>query len=136
MEHASYSLHVTFPCIIFPMHHIPHTPHSPRTTFPCIILPTHHNPNIDLSQSPHTTLPCIIMATPISKQSHGTAFSDEPLADPGEGGQGGHDTLCPVKISHEKDGRQRRTHRFHVSCPPPLTRPLHPLLQSLLGNST
>ena len=24
----------------------------------------------------------------------------------------------PVKISHKKDGRQRRRHRFHVSCPP------------------
>ena len=24
----------------------------------------------------------------------------------------------PVKISHKKDGRQRRPHRFHVSCPP------------------
>ena len=26
----------------------------------------------------------------------------------------------PVKIGHEKDGRQRRPHRFHVSRPPPL----------------
>ena len=25
----------------------------------------------------------------------------------------------PVKISHKKDGRQRRQHRFHVSRPPP-----------------
>ena len=25
----------------------------------------------------------------------------------------------PVKISHKKDGRQRRPHRFHVSWPPP-----------------
>ena len=24
----------------------------------------------------------------------------------------------PVKISHKKDGCQRRTHRFHVSWPP------------------
>ena len=24
----------------------------------------------------------------------------------------------PVKISHKKDGRQIRLHRFHVSCPP------------------
>ena len=24
----------------------------------------------------------------------------------------------PVQISHNKDGRQRRPHRFHVSCPP------------------
>ena len=34
----------------------------------------------------------------------------------------------PVKIGHKKDGRQRRPHRFHVSRPPPLTRPLDPLL--------
>ena len=26
----------------------------------------------------------------------------------------------PVKISHKKDGCQRRPHRFHISCPPPL----------------
>ena len=25
----------------------------------------------------------------------------------------------PVQISHKKDGRQRRPHRFHVSCPSP-----------------
>ena len=25
----------------------------------------------------------------------------------------------PVQTSHKKDGRQRRQHRFHVSCPPP-----------------
>ena len=25
----------------------------------------------------------------------------------------------PVNISHKKDLRQRRPHRFHVSCPPP-----------------
>ena len=42
------------------------------------------------------------------------------VADPGEG-QGGHDPPPgPVKISHKKDGRQRRPHRFHVSYPPPL----------------
>ena len=28
----------------------------------------------------------------------------------------------PVKISHTKDGRQRRPHRFHVSRPPPTGR--------------
>ena len=28
--------------------------------------------------------------------------------------------LSPVKISHKKDGRQRRLHRFHVSRPPHL----------------
>ena len=33
----------------------------------------------------------------------------------------------PVQISHKKDGRQRRPHRFHVSSPPP-TRPLDPIL--------
>ena len=27
----------------------------------------------------------------------------------------------PVETSHKKDGRQRRPHRFHVSCPPPPT---------------
>ena len=35
----------------------------------------------------------------------------------------------PVKIGHKKDGRQRRSHKFHVSRPP-LTRPLDPLLQN------
>ena len=34
----------------------------------------------------------------------------------------------PVKIGHKKDGCQRRSHRFHVSRPPPLTRPLDPIL--------
>ena len=34
----------------------------------------------------------------------------------------------PAKIGHKKDGHQRRPHRFHVSRPPPLTRPLDPLL--------
>ena len=34
------------------------------------------------------------------------------VADPG-GGPG------PVKTSDKKDGRQRRPHKFHVSCPPP-----------------
>ena len=33
----------------------------------------------------------------------------------------------PVEISHKKDGRQRRPHRFHVSCPLP-TQPLDPML--------
>ena len=32
-----------------------------------------------------------------------------------------------VKISHKKDGHQRRPHRFHVSRPP-LTWPLDPVL--------
>ena len=39
---------------------------------------------------------------------------------------GGH-APGPMKISHKKNGRQRRTHRFHVSRPP-LTRPLDLLL--------
>ena len=50
------------------------------------------------------------------------------VADP-EGPRGPCPTLGPVKINHKKDGRQRRPHRFHVSCPPPLTRPLDPLLK-------
>ena len=37
----------------------------------------------------------------------------------------------PVKIGHKKDGRRRQLHRFHVSRPPPLTRPLDPLLMHL-----
>ena len=37
----------------------------------------------------------------------------------------------PVKISHKKDGCQRRPHRFHVSCPLPLTRLQDPLLNSM-----
>ena len=41
----------------------------------------------------------------------------------------------PVKIGHKKDGRQRRLHRFHVSRPPPLTRPLDPLLKAELSST-
>ena len=53
---------------------------------------------------------------------------DSPtVADPG-GGARGPCPPGPVKIGHKKDGRQRRPHRFHVSRPPPLTRPLDPLL--------
>ena len=46
-----------------------------------------------------------------------------------EGGRGGHaPSPGPVKITHKKDGHQRRLHRFHVSAPPPPIRPLDPLL--------
>ena len=34
----------------------------------------------------------------------------------------------PVEISHKKDGRQRWPYRFHVSWPPPPTRPLDSML--------
>ena len=40
------------------------------------------------------------------------------VADPG--GPRGPWPPGPVKISHKKDGRQRRPYRFHVSRPPPL----------------
>ena len=41
-----------------------------------------------------------------------------PVADPG-GCRGGHaPSPSPVQISHKKDGRQKRPHRFHVSWPP------------------
>ena len=41
------------------------------------------------------------------------------VADPGGSrGRGGHGPPGPVKISHKKDGRQRRPHRFYVSRPP------------------
>ena len=36
------------------------------------------------------------------------------MTDPGVGGgQGGHGTSGPVKISHKKNGHRRRPHRFH-----------------------
>ena len=41
-----------------------------------------------------------------------------PVAVPG--GREGHGPAGPVKISHQKDGRWRRPHRFHVSRPLPL----------------
>ena len=41
------------------------------------------------------------------------------VADPG-GAEGAMAPPGPVKIGHEKDGRRRRPHRFHVSRPPPL----------------
>ena len=47
------------------------------------------------------------------------------VADPG--GRGRHAPL-PLKISHRKDGRWRRPHRFHVSRPLPSSRSLDPLL--------
>ena len=57
--------------------------------------------------------------------------SKHPVADPGGGGEGAMaPPPGPVKIGHKKDGRQRQPHRFHVSRPPPLTRPLDPLLTS------
>ena len=34
------------------------------------------------------------------------------------GAEGAMPPLRPVKISHKKDGSQRRPHRFHVSCHP------------------
>ena len=34
------------------------------------------------------------------------------------GGGGAEGAMPPVKISHKKDGRQRRPHRFYVSAPP------------------
>ena len=42
----------------------------------------------------------------------------QAVADPG-GAEGAMALPSPVQISHKKDGRQRRPHRFHVSCPPP-----------------
>ena len=49
--------------------------------------------------------------------------------DPRRGGRGGHaPSPGPVKITHKKDGHQRRLHRFHVSAPPTPIRPLDPLL--------
>ena len=44
-------------------------------------------------------------------------ISRSAVADPGGGG-GGHAPPRPVKISHKKDGCQRRLHRFHVSWSP------------------
>ena len=35
-----------------------------------------------------------------------------------KGGRGDHAPPGPIIISHKKDGRQRRLHRFHVSRPP------------------
>ena len=32
---------------------------------------------------------------------------------------GGEGDMPPVKISHKKDGRQRQSHRYLVSHPPP-----------------
>ena len=40
------------------------------------------------------------------------------VADPG-GVPRGPWPPSPVQTSHKKDGRQRQTHRFHVSLPPP-----------------
>ena len=51
----------------------------------------------------------------------------ESVADPEEGARG-QCPPSPVQTSHLKDGRQRRTHRFHVSCPPSATRPLDAML--------
>ena len=53
------------------------------------------------------------------------------VADP-VGAEGVMDPPGPVKISHEKNGHQGQSHRFHVSRPPPLTRPLDPLLQRVI----
>ena len=53
------------------------------------------------------------------------------------GGEGAMTPAGSVKISHKKDGRQRRPHRFRVSRPP-LTRPLDPLLSAecvILGSA-
>ena len=43
----------------------------------------------------------------------------DTVADPG-GARGPCPSPGPVKISHKKDGCQRRPHRFHVSRPHPL----------------
>ena len=51
------------------------------------------------------------------------------VADPGGGCRGAMAPPSPVEISHKKDGRQRRSHRFHVSGPPP-TQPLDPMLEN------
>ena len=45
-------------------------------------------------------------------------FPKYAVADQGGGGRGGRGPPGPVKISHKKDGRRRRPHRFHVSWPP------------------
>ena len=44
------------------------------------------------------------------------------------GAEGAMPPPSPVQISHKKDDRQRRPHRFHVSWPPPPTWPLDPML--------
>ena len=40
-----------------------------------------------------------------------------PVTDPGS--RGCHGPPSPVRVSHKKDGHQRRPYRFHVSRPPP-----------------
>ena len=42
-------------------------------------------------------------------------FHDTAVADPGGMPRGPCPPPSPVQISHKKDGRQRRPHRFHVS---------------------
>ena len=50
------------------------------------------------------------------------------LSSGSKGAEGAMASPGPVKIGHKKDGRGRLPHRFHVFLPPPLTRPLDPLL--------
>ena len=57
-------------------------------------------------------------------------FLNVPVADPG-GAEGAMAPPGPVKIGHKKDGHRRQPHRFHVSRSP-LTRPLDPLLRSVV----
>ena len=47
-----------------------------------------------------------------------TTIDGSTVADPGGGAEGAMASPSPVQTSHKKDGRQRRPHRFHVSCPP------------------
>ena len=56
------------------------------------------------------------MDTNLQIRSYATSVALS-VADPG----GGEEVIPPgpVKISHKKDIRQRRPHRFHVSRPPP-----------------
>ena len=53
------------------------------------------------------------------------------VADPVGGARGGDVPPGPVKISHKKEGRRIRLHRFNVSRPLPPTRQLDPLLHLL-----
>ena len=76
-----------------------------------------------------------------SKNTFSTVFCDYlyQMLDKRSGSRGGEGAMPPgpVKISHKKDGRPRRPHRFHVSAPlPPLTRPLDPLLAKHVNLST
>ena len=76
----------------------------------------------------HSTLGCSSVVTSYAGRlilSNSKTRVNTSVADPG--GEGPCLPPGPVKISHKKDDRQRRLHKFHVSCPP-LTRPLNLLL--------